>query len=322
MRLLVTGATGFIGWHLCRRLVSCGHEVHGISRRQDSPKDDGMRWWEGDLTNEDVVSNIVKSVRPEIIFHLASRVTGSRDSREIVSTFHANLASSVHIMLSALDAGCRRIVLAGSSEEPIDGTSNAPCSPYAAAKASATNYARMFRSLFDEYVVVPRIFMTYGPRQLDLQKLLPYTIMSLIRGESPRLTTGRRLVDWIYVDDVVEGLLRAAFSDQTRTMTFDLGSGTLVSVHDVVEEVARIVGNGAKPLFGAVPDRPFEPERVADTKFAEEVLRWRPQVSLRKGLEKTIAWYRSASNAGFWVASVVWAFFGPLFDLLSCPEVY
>lgn len=321
MTILVTGASGFIGSHLCRRLVSDGHEVHSVSR-ETHPNENGLRWWQGDLADEKVVSKIVGRVRPQMIFHLASRVTGSRDPREVSSTFQANLASSVNIMTSALYSGCERVVLAGSSEEPAPDQDAAPCSPYAAAKIAATNYARMFRSVFHEQVVVPRIFMAYGPGQRDVQKLVPYTILSMMRGETPKLSSGRRLVDWIYIDDVIDGLYRAGFSASLPATAFDLGSGELVSIREVVEQIASFIANGVRPEFGARPDRRFEPERAADTSFAEEALGWKPRTSLREGLAQTIEWYRSATKLdGLWLASMVWVICGSYAELLRCQEV-
>lgn len=314
MTILVTGASGFIGGHLCRHLMSGGHEVHGISREAHPKASGGLRWWRGDIADEKVVSEIVGSIRPQVIFHLAGRVTGSRDPREVGPIFQANLAGSVNIMTSALHRGCERVVLAGSSEEPVADPDAVPCSPYAAAKVAATSYARMFRVLFHQQVVVPRIFMVYGPGQRDVQKLVPYTILSLLRGESPKLSSGSRLVDWIYIDDIVDGLQRTAFSPGLQTVTFDLGSGVLVPVREIVEQIAELIGNGTRPEFGAIPDRRFEPQRAADTSFAKDALGWTPRTFLREGLAKTIEWYRRATHLGPLVASIVWAISGFLWS--------
>jgi nucleoside-diphosphate-sugar epimerase len=116
----------------------------------------------------------------------------------------------------------------------------------------------------------------------------------MLRGERPKLTSGRRLVDWIYIDDVVEGLMRAAFEAETGEFTFDLGSGSLVSIRSIVEQIAEIIGNGAEPDFGALPERPFEHERPADTRFLERAFCWKPATSLREGLQRTVVWFKSS----------------------------
>jgi UDP-glucose 4-epimerase len=217
-----------------------------------------------------------------IVFHLASYVVGARELEVVLPTFHANLASTVHLLTAAAEAGCRRIVLAGSQEEPQNfNDATVPRSPYAAAKWASSSYARMFYQLFRTPVVIPRIFMTYGPNQKDMQKLVPFVVRQLLRGEAPKLTSGRRRADWIYIDDVVEGLLRAAVIPGLEGCVFDLGSGSLVSVRGIVEQIVEIVGSGIEPIFDALPDRPFEQECAADTSFLSNKLGYQPRTSMK-----------------------------------------
>jgi UDP-glucose 4-epimerase len=290
--VLVTGASGFIGEHLCQRLLNYRASVHAISRELRCSNDEQLRWWQADLGDISAVRQIFKAVQPEIVFHLASCVVGARKLDVVLPTFHDNLASTVHLLTASAEVGCRRIVLANSSEEPLNFDDNVfPCSPYAAAKWASGIYGRMFYQLFQAPVVMPRIFMTYGPNQKDVQKLVPFVVCQLLRGEAPKLSSGRRLADWIYIDDAVEGLLRAAFIPGVEGSVFDLGSGTLVSVREIVEQIVEIVSTSIKPEFGALPDRPFEQERAADTSFLANALGYQPKTSLRMGLEATVAWY-------------------------------
>ena len=294
--VVVTGASGFIGTHLCQRLISDGHEVHGVSRAVRFSQNGSMQWWQADLCDSEAARALLRNIRPRFVFHLSSRVTGSRELGEVVPTFQANLASTVHVLVSAVEAGCERVVLAGSCEVPRQIDSPIVCSPYAAAKCSSASYADMFRALFHISVVVPRIFMAYGPAQQDTQKVVPYTILSMLRGERPKLSTGRRLVDWIYIDDVIEGLTKAAFVAEIGQSTFDLGSGSLVSISSVVRQIAEIIDNGVEPDFGALPDRSLEHERVADTTFLERKFCWKPATSLRDGLRRTVSWFESSRD--------------------------
>jgi len=239
-----------------------------------------------------------KATRPDFVFHLASHVAGARELNKVLPTFYDNLASTVHLLTCATETGCRRVVVANSSEEPvtIDATT-IPCSPYAAAKWSGSAYGRMFHELFKTPVVMPRIFMTYGPDQKDEQKLVPYVICSMLQGEPPKVSNGTRLADWIFVEDVVEGLLLAAATPGIEGAGFDIGSGHLVSVRQIVDQIVEVLQTGVRPRFGAMPDRPLEQQRPADTKFAKEHLLWEPQMPLRQGLEATIAWYRERKSA-------------------------
>jgi len=296
--VLVTGASGFIGSHLCRQLLHEGACVHAVSRELHSSDHESLRWWQADLGQVATVRQLWEATRPEIVFHLASHVAGARELAKVLLTFYDNLASTVHLLTAATETGCRRIVVSNSSEEPqrFDGVT-IPCSPYAAAKWSASAYGRMFHALFHTPVVMPRIFMTYGPDQKDVQKLVPYVIRSLLQGESPMIGDGTRLVDWIFVEDVVEGLLLAATAPGMEGVAFDVGSGSLVSIRQMVEQIVEVMESDLRPHFGALPDRPLEQERAADTTFLKERLLWTPQTPLRLGLEATVAWYRERDSA-------------------------
>jgi nucleoside-diphosphate-sugar epimerase len=295
--VLVTGGSGFIGANLCHRLSSCGARVHAVSR-EHCLDTENVRWWQADLRDVSATRQVFRTVQPEIVFHLASYVVGARELEAVLPTFNNNLASTVHLLTGAAEVGCQRIVLASSSDEPhILDDNTFPRSPYAAAKWASSMYGRMFHQLFQIPVVMPRIFMTYGPKQRDLKKLVPYVVCGLLRGEAPTLGSGRRLADWIYVDDVVEGLLRAAVAPGVEGCAFDLGSGSLVSVRGIVEQIADIVGNAVEPIFNKVADRPFEQERAADTSFFTSRLGFQPTTSLRQGLESTVSWYRQQLGA-------------------------
>lgn len=290
--MLVTGASGFIGSHLSRRLEREGAEVHGVSRRDRREDNLPVRWWKGDLADIDFVENTVAAVRPDIVFHLASRVTGSRSLEQVLPTFRSNLLSTVNLLGATTVSGCDRFVLAGSLEEPRgEGETAVPCSPYAAAKWSAAGYGRMFHSLYDLPFVSLKLFMVYGPGQSDHEKLIPYTILSLLDDESPGISSGERPVDWIYIDDVVEGVVRGATVPGLEGKSVDLGSGRMTTVREVVFMLDELIDSQASPRFGARPDRQEEQVRVADVADTDEKLGWRPETPLREGLRRTIAWY-------------------------------
>jgi UDP-glucose 4-epimerase len=296
-KALVSGASGFIGAHLCRRLLNDGAEVHGISRSDRSRDEHGVFWWRGDLAEAGAVRSILTAVRPDLIFHLASHVAGARDRELVGPTFRSNLLSTVNLLDVASEVGCERVLLAGSLEEPEPGNPHAtPCSPYAAAKWASGAYARMFHALYQLPVVICRLFMVYGPEQQDLRKLIPYTILSLLRGEPPNLMSGRRVIDWIYVEDVVDGFLAAAAAGGIEGRTVDLGSGSLIPVRTVVEKLVYLINPRIEPRFGALADRPLEQVRVADVANSLDLIGWKPTVSLEEGLKRTADWYAQGES--------------------------
>jgi UDP-glucose 4-epimerase len=291
---LVTGGGGFIGTRLCRRLAQEGTDVHAVGRNHASHLEGIARTWAVDVSREQSVRELIAAIRPEIVFHLASAVVGSRELAQVWPTFENNLASTVNLLIAATEAGCKRIVLTGSMEEPRpDNPDPRPPSPYAAAKWASTVYARMFHSLYDAPVVALRVFMVYGPGQQDGTKLIPYVGRCFLDGVAPKLASGRRLVDWVYVDDVVEACMRVLDAPEALGKTMDVGSGMRMSIREVVERLARLTAASVRPLYGALPDRPLESDPVADVDRTYEVLGWRAMTDLDAGLRSTVDWLRN-----------------------------
>lgn len=295
-RVLVTGATGFIGWHLCKALVTLGAEVHGVSRTastENLPR--GCQTRKVDLRDYATVKTTLSELQPELIYHLAGLVTAQQDIALVLPMLQHNLLTTVHLLLAATEVGCDRFVCVGSSEEGLDGEekpNRVPSSPYAAAKAAASLYAKMFHRLYNLPLVLVRPYMVYGPRQ-EKTKLLPYTILSLLQREPPQLSSGRRVCDFIYVLDVVRGLLKAGIEPQVIGETVDLGTGSGNYIQDVVNLLVEMTGSEIKPVFGAIPDRIGESSQVADREKTKRLLGWEPLCSLRDGLTETVAWYRA-----------------------------
>jgi UDP-glucose 4-epimerase len=292
-RILITGASGFIGSHLCQRLLEEQDEVHAIYRTQTPPDDSGARWWRADLSDESAVRALFRDIRPDVIFHLASHVKGAPNLEHVLPTFRSNLQSTVNLLTLAAEHGCKRMVITGSLAEPeAENGELFPSAPYAAAKWASSGYARMFHALYKLPVVIARVFMVYGPAQQDLTKLIPYVILSILRGETPKISSGGRPVDWIYVSDVIDGFMALAEKPGIDGGTFELGSGSMISIRDIVQQLAAVVDPRAKVEFGALTDRPLEPTRLAKVAESFARLGWKPKVSLQEGLERTVDWYR------------------------------
>lgn len=297
-RVLVTGATGFLGSHLVERLVAGGAQVHAVCRRRVSPQDESVRWAHLDLADAAGTADLIDSVRPEVVFHLAGEVTGVRDVDMVLPVFRGTLHSTVNVLAAVAGHGRGRVVLAGSLEEAGIGEDGAPpSSPYAAAKWASTAYAAMFRALWASQIVTLRISMAYGPGQRDRRKLVPYVIDSLLQGHAPRLTSGARRVDWVYVDDVVEAFLAAAATPDASGV-MDIGAGTSTSLRDVVSMIQSILDVDVEPDFGALPDRPHDRDRLADLTAARTLLGWEPTVGLPEGLAATVSWYWRTQGHG------------------------
>jgi len=238
--------------------------------------------------------DLVSQIQPDVVFHLAGYVNGGRDAQHVMPSLQANCLATVNLLLAVTKLQNCRLVLANSLEEPdTSEVETAPCSPYAASKFASTIYARMFHALYGTHVAITRIAMGYGPGQWDLKKLIPYVILSLLQRKAPDLSSGKRRCDWVYIKDVVHGMLLAASSPCCAGKTIDLASGTLTSLRTVVLHIVDLLGSTVTPNFGALPDRQLERLRPADIETTKTLTGWEPSTSLRAGLAATIEWYRS-----------------------------
>jgi nucleoside-diphosphate-sugar epimerase len=172
-----------------------------------------------------------------------------------------------------------------------------PVSPYSAAKVAATAFVRMLCTSFGLRAVVVRPFLTYGPGQSENQ-LIPALIRSALAGKDFPMTAGEQTREFNYITDIVEGLLLAASASNVEGLVLNLGCGEPQRIRDVATLVLAQMGNPVALELGKLPYRPGETwEFYCDNRLARERLGWQPQVSLKKGLERTIAWYREQQKS-------------------------
>lgn len=291
--VIVTGATGYIGPHLCKRLAGLGSNVYAISRNYSSHLNiDKINYEAVDLTDIEQVHELFARIKPEYIFHLAGQAIGDRSIDVIPTTFQSNLVTTLNVLLEATRQKTGRIIFTGSLEEPISENHEIiPSSPYAASKWAASAYARMFNELYETPVVIIRLFMVYGTGKQNAKKLIPYVISNLLKGNPPKLSSGNREVDWIYIDDVINGLLHAAIAENVEGMTIDIGTGELVCTRNVVKRIKNIMNSQTDLHFGSLDDRPMEQIRKADIERTYSQIQWKPITGLDEGLKRTIDWY-------------------------------
>jgi nucleoside-diphosphate-sugar epimerase len=287
--ILVVGANGFLGRPLTNRLAAAGATICAVCRNPPKAGAENIFWWRADVADANRVKEIFSSFHPAVVFHLTSDSQGGRSLSLIPSSLRNDVIATVNVLHGAAsaDAMVERFVMAGSLEEP-DGVEPTAVSPYAAAKWATSGYGRMFRQLYGLDVRIVRPMMTFGPGQKEL-KLVPSTILSLLKDQHTKTGSGSRLVDWVYVDDVVEGLIAAACVPDLPCAV-DLGSGVLVSVADVAREIARQLGREHLLEIGDGARRE-EIVRVADVDKARRLLGFTATTTLPEGIARTIAFH-------------------------------
>jgi UDP-glucose 4-epimerase len=287
-RIVITGAGGFIGSHLARELIAEGAEVHGIIPWGQDTSGKLYRCWRADLARFDETQRIIREICPDIIYHLCSLADGARDMKLVLPILRNEVIASINVLIAAAEMKSKRIIMAGSLEEPLPG--EIPSSPYAAAKAATRSYGQMFHTLYGTPVVFTRIFMTYGPGQ-SKWKIIPYCILSLLKGEIPSIGSAEREVDWIYISDVVHGLMMIARTPDLEGKSLDLGSGALIRIDDIVAKIQKIANPAIQVVHDPKSARVFEQVVCADVDSTAARLGWRPRISLDQGLKLTVEYF-------------------------------
>lgn len=305
-RALVTGATGFIGSHLVRRLVMDGAEVHALTSAVSSvyavrlvELRDGITLHEGSLADRTAMDALAAAVRPTHVFHLGAYTHVGKSWNRVDECIQVNVQGTVNLLTALEGKGYARFVNMGTSEiygdvgSPFhEDMAVHPVSPYAASKYAAECFCRVFHQGHGAPVVMLRPFNAYGPAQ-TADRVIPEIIVRALRGEEIRMTQGRQTREFNYVEDLADGLVRAAVTPGIEGQVFNLGCGEDIAIRDVATMVLDLLGNPVKARFGALAERPTEIWTMrSDSSRAAEALGWRPQHSISDGLQKTIDWYR------------------------------
>ena len=286
-KALVTGAGGFIGTHLVKHLTAKGTSVSSVYRNQAHAPPAGQ-FEICDLSDYEKTLNLLLKIQPDIIFHFAGAPLGSRGIDVVQKTFVDNLVSSVNVMLAACKVGCERMVIAGSMEEPtnLHQTGNFQ-SPYAISKWATSVYANFFDRNYGLPFVLLRIFMVYGPGYQSRNRLIPYVINSFLDGKVPSVSSGKRLIDWIYIDDLIEGIIKSSTMPDINGEVIDMGSGELISIQDLLESIKQTMKVDINIDFGEIPDRENEIVRKADIKRTKNLIDWKPKTPINQGIKFT-----------------------------------
>ena len=301
MKVLLTGATGFIGSHVARLLARKGHEVHAVVR------DSGDMWriadiaprlhlMRCDLLDDEAVGDHLDRIRPEMCLHLAWYAEPGAYLRS-----NANLEmliASVRLASRLAVLGCRRFVGVGSCFEYdlsygylSEATPSKPDTLYAASKAALWTLLEQLARTTDMEAAWPRLFYLYGPFE-DQRRLVPSVVCSLLLGQEAKATEGAQIRDYLHVEDAASAIWAVAQSRLSGPV--NIGSGEPVTVRNIVTTIGEVAGRPELIKLGALPYRDSEPMFVcSNNRLLMENTSWVPRYRLDDGLRDTVEWWRS-----------------------------
>lgn len=306
-RVLLTGASGFVGACLARRLLKDGHEVHLLLRKE------AQTWRLKDINNQLQIhgvgvedsaglKGVMKRVSPNWVFHLAAHGAYSNQTslEQMLSTNVHGMANLVH---AALGSGVEVLVNAGSSSEyglkdhpPKENEWLEPNSPYAITKAFATHFCRYMSQKEGLPMPTLRLYSVYGAYE-EPTRLIPTLLMHALRGSLPPLVDPAVARDFVHVEDVCDAFIKAASTKlEDPGAVFNIATGVQTSLSEVVATARRLFNVEKEPVWGSMPNRQWDATVwVGDPTQAQTVLGWKAKRTLEQGLKLTADWLESHS---------------------------
>jgi UDP-glucose 4-epimerase len=308
MKILVTGAAGFIASHVADAYVERGHDVvvlDDLSRGKKENINLRSRFYECDIRERKAVQRIFAAEKPDVVNHHAAQMDVRRGVREPLFDAQVNILGSINLIEAAVTNGTKRFVYAATAGAgygepkqmpvPEDYPMN-PITPYGISKHTVEHYLFTFRCLYGLEYVVLRYGNVYGPRQSSQGEAGVFAIFSeeMLAGGQPVIYgDGSKIRDYVYISDVAAA--NAAALERGTAEIFNISSGVGTTDLEVFECVRDLLGSQAEPKY--VPCRPGEIEKIClDITKARSLLNWTPQISLSEGAKLTVCYFQQEAK--------------------------
>jgi UDP-glucose 4-epimerase len=300
MNFLITGAAGFLGSALANQLAREGHQVRGLddlSTGDPQALAPDVHFTRGDVNDRPKLWTLLQEV--DCVYHLAARVSVPESILYPREYNAVNVGGTVSLMEAMRDVGVNRVVFASSGAiygdqdiQPLtEGQTPRPRSPYAVSKLAAEYYVRTIGSLWGIETVSLRIFNAYGPGQHlppSQSPVVPYFIKQAVRSGSLVLHgDGNQTRDYVYVDDVVSGMVGAATAPEINGLVINIGSGVETSVRDLARLTLKVTGSGSNLVAHAQTGGGVS-RMCAGLLLAGQKLNYKPAILLEDGLRLTL----------------------------------
>lgn len=294
-RILITGANGYLGKNLIPFLLRAGAEVFLFNSPNYTSTQENE--YSVDITDKETVKSLIARIKPQIIYHLAASLDRNRDFVNYQQIVEVNVNGTLNLLEALVDIDIDNFIFSSSSEVYGNQTSPftedltlEPTSPYSLSKVYAEHLIRTFSVIHHKPYSILRLFNFYGPN-MSTNFFIPQLISSLQRSDEFKMTRGEQYRDFLYIDDVIQGLICAAIHPNAINEIFNICSGFAVSLKEIALEVAKHYPDGMDNIkLGAIPYRANEIwKMMGDNTKASELLGFHPTFSLSKGIEQVIA---------------------------------
>lgn len=310
MKIIVTGAAGFIGSHVADAYAEAGHDVvviDDLSRGKKENINPRCRFYPCDIRDRKTIDHIFSTEKPVIVNHHAAQMDVRRGVREPIFDAQVNILGGINLLEAAVENGVKRFIYIGTAGAgygepdrmpvPEDYPIN-PITPYGISKHTVEHYLFTFRFLYGLDYVVLRYGNVYGPRQSSRGEAGVFAIFSeqMLAGVQPVIYgDGTKIRDYVYISDVVAANVAAVENGDNEI--FNISSGVETTDQEVFDLVRDLLGKSVKPNYA--PRRPGEIDRIClEISKAERLLGWNPQVSLVEGARRTVTYFQKQAVLG------------------------
>ncbi|MGB7604152.1 MAG: SDR family NAD(P)-dependent oxidoreductase [Lutisporaceae bacterium] len=306
--IIVTGANGFIGSHIIKRMVEEGAKVSIIVRESSDlwrieEQLPYVNVIKGDMKDEEIVQKSVIALKPDYVFHMAAYGVDFRQ-QDYAEAAKSNILGTINL-LNAIrkTGGCSKFLYSGTSmqygnKEGIitEEMKLTPSNIYGSTKAAATMIAHQIAAENDISIITLIPFGVFGENE-GSHKFFPHIILSILNNEDVDLTSCEQYRDYCYIENIVDGFLLAALDKKHNNAMFNIGSGRIYQLKYYVDMIFKLMDTKQKARYGALEYRKNDlwcPE--PNVSEIMDKLKWEPQISLEDGLQRTISWYSNNFN--------------------------
>lgn len=301
MKVLVTGAAGFIGSYVVQELLDHQYSVFALDNLSKGDKSRvslGATFYEADITSEEI-GHIFQYEQPDFVIHLAAQSSVLESMEKPIEDCQANVLGTLNILRFSNQYNVKKVILASSAAVygnptslPVKEDSKlAPLSFYALSKISAENYVHLYEEMFGLKSCILRFSNVYGPNQES--GAIASILNRISKREAPIINNGSQTRDFIYVKDVAAACLTALVSHETGV--FQISSGTERTINEVFKLISYLTNTEIEPLFKELDAAEIKRSVLSNEK-AKNILHWEPHYSMEEGLKEVIQSYSMAKH--------------------------